>query len=716
MFDKLILIISVSFFVIVAIIFTSYQLVSIKTKFRPPAVPLVTFDPYLSVWSEGTNLADHMTVHWTGTIQSLISLIRIDGRTYRLMGNQPNDLPTLKQKNLEVLPLRTVYLFEGKGISVTLTFLTPRLPSNLKAFSWPITYLIWKIRSTNGKSHSVQIYYSTSSHLVVDGKEKVVSQNLLDKGVRILKVGSEKQPALQKAGDRVQINWGYVYTAAQSEQSSAAINENNKCQERFISTGELSKGNNSSNGSKRGEIVEAITFNLGNVESKIISRYVIVGLNEKYSVNYFGTYLRPYWMHWYSTMRSLLVDANREYQNIYEESVNFDQQVMADCEKVGGKKYAQICALAYRQSLAGIGITEEHNGQPLLFTKENTSNGDISTVDVIYPTSPIFLLFNPDLLKSMLVPILDYSESPLWNNDFAPHDLGTYPNALGHFRKLGDVGEQMPVEETGNMLIMMDAITQAEGNVNFASKYWSLLTKWANYLLQNGFDPGSQLCTDDFAGPMPHNANLSVKSIEAIGAYAQLCQMRGDEQNAEKYMKIAKKWAIKWSEIDLSKDGTHYLLGFDSTQDSWSQKYNIVWDKILNLNLFPKDVIRRETNYYLTKLQAFGLPLDSRKLYTKTDWTIWIASLRLNTVYFHELVNLVYKFLNDTPSRVPMADFYWTQNGYEAGMFARSVVGGVFMTMLTNKEIWNQWVNNCQKITGEWAPLPKSYFLLEPLE
>lgn len=684
--------------------------------FRPPAVPLIVYDPYLSIWSEGIHLANYPTVHWTGVKQNLISLIRIDGKTYRLMGNQPKSIPTLAQKNLKVFPLCTVYSFEGRGISVTLTFLTPRLPSNLKVFSWPISYLTWEIRSIDGKSHNVQIYYSTSSRIVADKKEKVISQFFLDDGLQILKVGSKEQPVLQKVGDRVALDWGYVYTAVQKDHAITTINESDKCLQQFIASGDLPKSNTFSDNLENVDVVEAISLNFGNVESNAISRHVIVGINEENSVNYFGTFLHPYWMHWYSSMRSLLINVNREYKSIYEKSVNFDQEVMSDCEKVGGKKYAQICALAYRQSIGAIGIAEDQNGQPLLFTKENTSNGDISTVDVIYPTSPLFLLFNPELLKGMLIPILDYSKSILWRMDFAPHDLGMYPDAIGHFRKLGDVGEQMPVEETGNMLIMMDAIAQAEGNVDFSSKYWPLLTKWSKYLLKNGFDPGNQLCTDDFAGPMPHNANLSAKSIEAIGAYAQLCEMRGDKENAKKYMNIAQQWARRWSKIDLSKDGTHYLLGFDSSQDSWSQKYNIVWDEILNLNLFPKDVIRRETNYYLTKLQAFGLPLDSRKLYTKTDWTIWIASLRPNTVYFHELVNLVYKFLNDTPSRVPMADFYWTQNGYETGMFARSVVGGVFMTVLTNKTIWNKWISMSDRINGTWAPLPKSYFLLEPLE
>jgi len=261
----------------------------------------------------------------------------------------------------------------------------------------------------------------------------------------------------------------------------------------------------------------------------------------------------------------------------------------------------------------------------------------------------------------------------------------------------------MPVEESGNLLLLTAAIARQDGDTSFATRYWPQLTRWAQYLEGRGFDPENQLCTDDFAGHLAHNVNLSAKAIEALAAYAMLCKLRGEPQNAARYGGLAAELAHRW--VAEANDGDHFRLAFDRP-GTWSQKYNLVWDRVLGFNLFPHDVGRTEIAFYRKQLRRYGLPLDSRKTYTKLDWTLWTAALSDSRADFDALVSPVYDFLNETRDRVPMTDWYETTNARRVGFQARSVVGGVFIKMLANAAVWQKWARRDRGRIGDWAPLP----------
>lgn len=682
-------------------------------KIRPPSVPLVACDPYFSVWSGADRLTDKATNHWTGKRQSLSGLVRVDGKAFRIMGDEPKTVEAIEQKSLTVWPTRTVYEFANAAVKVTLTFMTPALPEDLDVLSWPVTYVVWDVASADGKTHEVTAYLGASSELAVNEPgQKVVWSRKDVGGMTTLRIGSEDQPVLQKRGDDLRIDWGYAIVGV-SKDAATAIGAATACAEGFVAGGKLPADDTRMPRAVADEMpTMAAAIPLGKVAAKPVRRVAMLAYDDEYSINFMGQKLRPYWARMGMKADEMLAAAWGRFAAIEKRCIAFDQELTADMTRIGGANYAVICALAYRQCHAANKLCADSAGSPMLFPKENFSNGCIATVDIIYPMGPQYLLLSPTLAKASMAPVLVYAASDRWKFPFAPHDLGQYPHATGQVYGGGERTEenQMPVEESGNMLLLAAAVAKLDGNVEFLLPFWPQLNGWAEYLKAKGFDPENQLCTDDFAGHLAHNVNLSAKAIEGLGAWAMLCEMKGDTTQAKEYRKLAEEMAARW--IKEADDGDHYRLTFDKA-GTWSQKYNLVWDSVLELNLFPKEVFAKEIAYYRTKLNPFGLPLDSRKDYTKLDWKIWTASMATQTEDFAAIVDPIVAFLNQVPQRNPMTDWYGTVDGKQVGFQARSVVGGVFMKPLTDPVLWKKWSSRDMNRVTKWAPFPPQPIIKE---
>jgi Domain of unknown function (DUF4965)/Domain of unknown function (DUF5127)/Domain of unknown function (DUF1793)/Domain of unknown function (DUF4964) len=695
---------------ILSVVFAGISSICRAETLRPPSVPLVACDPYFSIWSPGDKLTDVDTTHWTGKAQRLTSLIRIDGQAFRLMGKNPEAVPALPQSGLQVLPTRTIYTFEGQGARLTLTFMTADLPDSIDLLSRPVTYLTYECQSIDGKNHKIETLFDAGSELVVNTPDQeVVWSTEKIRGLAALKVGSKDQAVLGRKGDDVRIDWGYLYVAATTGQKPESIQgEAGAVRDAFVSSGNISGVAVLSDTVRPASSgpVSAIAFQFGSVGAKPVSHWLMLAYDDVYSIQYMKKNLRPYWRRNGWEAADLLKASAHDYESLKKRCAAFDAELIADLTRAGGENYAQLGSLAYRQCFAAGKFVADANGQPLQFCKENHSNGCISTSDVFYPMSPQFLLLGPSLAKSFIVPFMNYAASARWKFPFAPHDLGTYPYANGQVYGGGErtVQNQMPVEESGNLLLLMGAVAKMEGNAKFAAQYWPQLEKWAAYLKDKGFDPENQLCTDDFAGHLAHNVNLSVKAICALGAYASLCEMRGDHAQAAEYSKLAHDFAQRW--VKEADDGDHYRLAFDRP-GTWSEKYNLIWDRILGLNLFPAEVARKEMDYYKKMENRYGLPLDNRKNYTKLDWETWTATLTQDRADFEAIVAPIITFLNETPDRSPMTDWYQTKDARKVGFTARPVVGGVFVQMLYDKAVWSKWAGRDRTRAKNWAAIPQ---------
>ncbi len=659
---------------------------------RPPAVPLVVHNPYFSIWSMNDKLTDGPTRHWTGAAQPLTGLARIDGEVYRYMGAVPRETPAMQQVSLAVTPTHTIYIFEAGGVRLTVVFFTPAFPQSPDLLSRPVTYLTWTAASADGRSHKVDILLDVDPVIAVNTDDQQVTWGRSQvKGLSVLNVGSRDQQVLNRSGDNLRIDWGYFHLAVPRSESATTVASASAIRD-FVQSGHLAASDDMDmpqtprDGAAHLAVVLTLACRAGHPETK----HILVAYTEGFAIEYLERKLRPYWQRNGQSVASMLAEAEEQYASLDARGTQYDAELTADLTRAGGPGYAELAVLAYQQTLGAHMLVADVDGEPMLFAKENFSNGDIGTVDVMYPSSPFFLLLNPALLEAQVRPVLDYASLPRWKFPFAPHDLGRYPLANGQLYGGGEKSaqDQMPIEESGNLLILGAALGQAEGDWHVARQYWPEFTKWAQYVRANGLDPGNQLCTDDFAGHLAHNANLSIKAIEGLGAYALMARGLGKTSPADDYLAAARHMAVRWQQMDI--DGDHYKLAFDRP-GTWSQKYNLVWDQILGLHLFPSAVRQTELASYQNHMNRYGLPLDSRADYTKLDWELWTATLASDESQFEAFLDPIVKWVSESPSRVPLTDWYDTKTGKQVGFQARSVVGGIYIRALADKALARKW-------------------------
>ncbi len=563
------------------------------------------------------------------------------------------------QNGFEMTATKSKYSFHCGPVFLLCDFISPLIATDVDLLSKPATYVQFLVQSLDEKKHEVSLYFLSSDNLVRNkSNTPVKTQKGVFGKLQYLKSGTVAQPVLKTKGDDVRIDWGYLYVAAY---------KNPKIRQSLEST---------LPGKKLTGYTET-KIDFGKIGELPVPQTLLLAYDDLYSIQYFNQDLKAWWKKNYTSTEQMLDKSMEASVSVMDRCDKFDRQLFADAEKAGGEAYAKLCVMAYRQSLAAHKLVRGPNNEVLFPQKENFSNGSIWTVDVTYPSAPLSLLYNPELLKGMVEPLMVYSESGKWTKPFPAHDLGTYPIANGQ-----TYPEDMPVEEAGNMIILTAAICKAENKFDFAKKHWTVLSQWVEFLVKDGFDPANQLCTDDFAGHLARNTNLSLKAIAGIAAYAQMARGLGKKGEAGNYHNIAMDYATRW--MQMAEEGDHYALTFDKNK-TWSQKYNLVWDKLLGLGLFPVSVAQKEIKYYLKKQQPFGLPLDSRRTYTKSDWIVWTATLAEDIKDFQALIEPVYNFATQTPDRVPLSDWHETTNGKQVGFQARSVVGGYFIKMLQQK-------------------------------
>ena len=692
------------------------------TPLKPPSVPLITRTPYVNTWLENSSaiLPGTWPTYWDGKVKAITGIANIDGRSYLFLGSPATaNLTNMTQTALETTSTQSKFTFNAGGVTLNVNFLSPVEARDLKRLSIPLSDIITTAQSSDGASHKVTVYYDISGEWAHGDDSQLI--NWAPEKIGLNFDGSSTPGSLfawtvKPTNPAVfnQVNnypsWGTVLFATKTTNKLTTESGGaDAVRAQFVANGHLDNSNDTDQPRPINDNFAVFAFSnaFGNVGTTATQPFtLLLGHVRDPAINFLEKRQHSLWKQYWPAYENMLAFAYNDAPAAVSRANGMDTFISNTAAGFGGPHYAAITSLALRQAFAGTELTGTKS-DPNLFLEEISSSDNVSTVDVIYPSIPVFLYTNPELVRYILAPVIYYSESGLWPALYAPHDLGsTYPNASGHN---DGGGENMPVEETANMLIMADAYMQhvapAEA-ATYAKAHYKLFHQWATYLTTtpagvpypNALDPQFQNQTDDFTGSIAHSVNLALKGIEAVGAAGQIAAFAGNSKDASSFTQQSKSMIATWSRLAQNSTSTHLLLQYkeaanayspDTTSEPdtyWSLKYNSYPDQLLGLHLIPSSILTEEASFYKTQETPTGTVLDPRHNYTKADWELWTAAGSTYHFFIEKVIDEFYTYANTTNAAAPFPDWYnldTTSNGFRA----RPVVGGMFapLTLLQSK-------------------------------
>lgn len=660
-----------------------------------PSYPLFVKDPFFSFWMPSEQPGESDTLFWTRQPKRLFGYVCVGGKVYRFLGAAHGE--ALRATDVAVTAFETIFTYDTADFTLQTRYFSPLRPDDADMIARPVCYFNYTI-TPKKELGAVRVILSADQAICYDaGAAEAMGEAFVRGGVvktfekvdDVAMMARRRQLMLDCTGDVCEAESGYWYLAGEQ----AYIHEEAGFAALFA---------------KEVPAIPDPEHHLYmSVCADALQGQFLFAFDDIAPIFYFGEVRRGYWFRDGKTIYDALAEAKADYSAVKASCDAFDETLRRAAQPYG-EDYLALLYASLRQSVAAHKLIADEKGNLIFLSKECNSNGCIATVDVSYPSIPLYLLYAPKLVKGMMLPVLRFARTPAWKYDFAPHDAGRYPMVAGQYygtdKNRGiDVGgrnaretifmtynlpagvdvyafgSQMPVEECANLLVMAAAYYEACGRTDnaFLCEHFDLFAKWVVYLEQHGFLPERQLCTDDFAGHLDKNINLSIKASVGIGCFAKICEWTGHDGSV--YLAKAKDHAQRLLAL-MPKEGATPLT-FDGG-DTFSLKYNLLFDRVLGLGLYPQEFLEREVDTYLARANTFGTPLDSRKEYTKSDWILWAAALSASPEKRKAMLAPVARFLRESPARAAFSDWYETKTGEMHDFQNRTVQGGIFALLL----------------------------------
>ncbi|KAJ3759151.1 hypothetical protein EV360DRAFT_82372 [Lentinula raphanica] len=685
------------------------------TPFNAPSYPLAVRTPYLSAWHPspggGVALNHAWPEFWTGATLGWAGFVRIDGVAYSFLGDSSvSNFTKASQTSAKFTSTRSIFVLSAGPVDLTVTFLSPIEPDHLVKQSLPFSYLSVSAASNDNSAHDVSIYTDITGEWL--STDHTASINWTTTAAdEVITHQSQLQHQTVYTEDESRILQGSVYYSTrhvsypsrfsislylrltavagypQADGATFQTGHSTTIRSHFIQHGKLANTRDTNYrainndwpafgfaralGKVTKESPKYAVFSVGHVRDPVV-KYIQKGDTFEGRSYYFWSA--------YSTVHGAIKAFLEDYLSALSRADSLDDTIRSAAEDISSE-YADIVALSMRQTLGATELTI--SGSPgswntddvLMFIKEISSDGNINTVDIIMPAWPAFMYLNPKLGKYMLLPLLQYQATGQYPNTWAVHDLGAhYPVANGHNQ---GSDEKMPIEECGNMIIMMLDYTQRSGDHSL-SKF---LTQWADYLVKNTLIPVNQLSTVDFAGPLPNQTNLAIKGIIGIKAMSVISKKYLDDSDAaSSYSSTAASYLKKWKTYGISSDETHLTLEYGKGSTN-VLAFNLAMDKLLGLNFIPDSVNSMQSTYYKNHLEKYGFPIDSRSTYTSAEWMIWTSMTTSDSVR-DSFIKAIHKWLSSGTSDTPFTDRFDDTTGAISFNKNRPVIGGNLALLL----------------------------------
>ncbi|CAG8056945.1 unnamed protein product [Penicillium salamii] len=667
----------------------------------PPSYPLAVRNPYLSAWMPSDRVSQLPVSEpqfWAGQELGWSVIVRVDGQAYSLMGVPDSDGKSIRPAEVHrarFTATHTIFDLVAGPVAVTLDFLSPVSPSDYLRQSLPFSYLTLHVSGSRG--YNIQVYSDIDARWTGRESRSVCEFQEVD-GLVSYSLTVEDATLYEEADDMAL--WGSAIFASRPTNFtalSALSGSPEDVRRSFLDEGKLSGKGSWSSGS-----VAALAHDLGEVTGGLSVNFA-VGYEREAAINYLGEPYTGFYRAKYPTSSSALSFFFDDYAIALLESLKLDQELVTSSAAAAGSKYADILALSTRQAFGGIDLTIPNGsldtGGVLAFIKELSSDGNVNTIDVIMPAFPIYYVMDPDYIRLLLEPVMKYLAAGRWHLPYTIHDIGThYPHAIGHDDQQA---EPMPIEECGNVLILAAAYSRATGDTNWTSQYTSIFRRYADYLVENGVNITKQLSSNDAAGPLTNETNLAIKAAVGIKAYGQIS---GDGH----YSRIGDDHAniIFRQGLGTDQNQTHFVLQYPDWPETWKTPYNLFPDILLGLDTFPDAAYRMGSDFFTTVRGEYGVPLDNRQDWAKSDWNMWLAGT-FEASTRDEFVDDLWAFMTNGKHHWPFSDRYIasSEHGNEPGVpvlcRARPTVGGHFALLALAGPRSLQSISGCGGIGSE---------------